>query len=573
MEIFEGNPFGLKVWNTVWKLPFLQHSEPGISPTAFGDAAQVIKHNILQIYGNETSYDGAPIAQGEIDGLLEGSLYLGLKEYQERFGSFYKLVFGPKSFIVISDPAAVRHILRDTFRFYDKGVLAEILKPIMGKGLIPADPETWRIRKKAIAPGFHRAWYNAMCKTFTNCMEPLYNKLARASETGEVINMEIEFCSVSLDIIGKAVFNYEFGSVTNESPVVRAVYSALKEAEHRSMIPFPYWDLPFANQLVPRLRKFNADLKILNDVLNKLIEEALLSANKGDAEELENRDYETMANPSLLRFLVDMRGEDVTSHQLRDDLMTMLVAGHETTAAVLNWALFEIVQQPELLKKLRKEIDEVFGPYDANQTTMKTDYIMRIDDMMKLPLTRMCLTESLRMYPEPPLLIRRALVDHEIPINPKKMKVNPYGVEKLKIMRGADLFISLYNIHRSEEYWKDPNTFNPERFYENVIPKEIDQTEKEETTWHGYQVNPSIFTSALYPNEVHADYAFLPFGAGARKCVGDQFAFMEATIILSNLIRNFDFEFAIDPKEVGTFTGATIHTRNGLPFRIHRRKA
>lgn len=81
--------------------------------------------------------------------------------------------------------------------------MAEILKPIMGKGLIPADPETWRIRKKAISPGFHRAWYNAMCKTFTNCMEPLYNKLARAAESGEVINMEIEFCSVSLDIIGK----------------------------------------------------------------------------------------------------------------------------------------------------------------------------------------------------------------------------------------------------------------------------------------------------------------------------------------------------------------------------------
>lgn len=97
MEIFEGNPFGLKVWNAVWKLPFMQHSEAGISPTSFGDAAQVIKHNILQIYGNEPSYDGAPIAQGEIDGLLEGSLYLGLKEYQERVSSSsttFCLLFG-----------------------------------------------------------------------------------------------------------------------------------------------------------------------------------------------------------------------------------------------------------------------------------------------------------------------------------------------------------------------------------------------------------------------------------------------------------------------------------------------
>ena len=84
MEIFEGNPVGLKVWDTVWKLPFMQNSEQGISPTKFGDAAQILKNNILQIYGNETSYDGAPVAEGAIDGLLEGTLYLGLQEYYKK---------------------------------------------------------------------------------------------------------------------------------------------------------------------------------------------------------------------------------------------------------------------------------------------------------------------------------------------------------------------------------------------------------------------------------------------------------------------------------------------------------
>jgi len=103
--------------------------------------------------------------------------------------------------------------------------------------------------------------------------------------------MEEKFCSVALDIIGLSVFNYEFGSVDDESPVIKAVYSALLEAEHRSMTPAPYWDLPFANQLVPRLRKFNSDLKVLDDVLTDLIDRAKNSRVVEDIEELEKRDY------------------------------------------------------------------------------------------------------------------------------------------------------------------------------------------------------------------------------------------------------------------------------------------
>ena len=99
----------------------------------------------------------------------------------------------------------------------------------MGKGLIPADPETWRVRRKAIVPGFHKAWYNEMIRTFAYCNRPLVAKLTEAAKTGESVNMETEFCSVALDIIGKAVFNYDFGSVTTESPVIKAVYCALKE--------------------------------------------------------------------------------------------------------------------------------------------------------------------------------------------------------------------------------------------------------------------------------------------------------------------------------------------------------
>jgi cytochrome P450 len=148
----------------------------------------------------------------------------------------YKLLFGPKSFIVVSDPAIAKFILKDNTKLYDKGILAEILEPIMGKGLIPADPETWKVRRRAIVPGFHKAWYSAMCREFVTCNQPLVTKLHAACSSGAVLNMETEFCSVALDIIGKAVFNYNFGSVTQESPVIQAVYSALKEVHTAMML-------------------------------------------------------------------------------------------------------------------------------------------------------------------------------------------------------------------------------------------------------------------------------------------------------------------------------------------------
>lgn len=542
-ELFKGNPIGKAIWDWTWRRDFMKPSEQGVSPTQFGDAATVLRNNIEQVYGGAPSIDGAPIAEGEAKGMLEGSLFLGLQTYYEKYGGVFKLLFGPKSFLVVSDPTVVKHLLKDNAKAYDKGILAEILEPIMGKGLIPADPETWKVRRRAIVPGFHKAWYNTMVKTFIKCNEPLVDKLENAANSGEVLNMETEFCSVALDIIGKAVFNYEFGSVTKESPVIEAVYSTLKEAEHRSITPLPYWNFPLANTLIPRLRKFNADLKILDDVLDELIVKALAEQTEASVEELENRDYDSMENPSLLKFLVDIRGEESTSTQLRDDLMTMLIAGHETTAAVLTWALFELAQKPDVMNKAQEELDSVLG-----------DRVPTFDDIPKLQYIRLIVSESLRMYPEPPLLIRRALEDDVLPQGGTS---NEGG---FPILRGTDIFIALYNIHRSEEFWENPNDFNPDRFLKEFRnPKRPD--------WEGYK--PQMTT--MYPNEVHSDFAYLPFGGGNRKCVGDQFACMEAVITLAMVLKKYDFEFAMDPKDVGIYTGATIHTRNGLNMRVLKR--
>jgi cytochrome P450 len=546
-------------WDGLWSLPFTYSGETGTELT-LGDTMRVFKGNIEQIYGDAPSADGAPLAEGDISGLADGTLYLGLHEYAQRFGPVYKLCFGPKSFIVISDAAVARHVLAANNAGYNKGVLAEILEDIMGKGLIPADPVTWKTRKRAIVPAFHKRWLDRMCTMFANKTDALIDKL----ETGKTVDLEERFGSLALDIIGSAVFNYEFESVATPSEVVQAAIDTLREAEHRSMIPAPYWKIPGAMQLVPRQRAFTRNMALLNDQLNKAIAAAVSDRTEMDTEALQDdRDYDAIANPSLLRFLVDQRGEEATDSQLRDDLMTMLIAGHETTASALTWCVFELAQKPELLEELRAELDTVLPDGRAPRTRA---------DVEKLELTRLTIAESLRMYPQPPLLIRRAvdedtLPEVQFPDSPDLSADFNHQQISVTMPRASDVFIAIYSLHRSPKYWKNPDDFNPKRWLEK-------SSCSDDPTWAGY--DPEKWRGAtLYPTEASADFAFLPFGGGARKCVGDQFAMIEATVALAGFIRNYDFSFAgktDTPDKVGTNTGATIHTRNGLWMTVTRRE-
>lgn len=475
---------------------------------------------------------------GDLQTLAGGPLFLLLAKYYHDYGPIFNLSFGPKSFLVISDPVMAKHILKDSpTDQYCKGMLAEILEPIMGKGLIPADPATWKVRRRAIVPSFHKRWLNRMITLFSERAEILVNDLEPKAARGDVVDMEERFCSVTLDIIGKAVFNYDFGSVTKESPIVKAVYRVLREAEHRSSSFIPYWNLPYADKWMGGQVEFRKDMDMLDDILADLINRAISTRSEATVEELEERDNDE--DPSLLRFMVDMRGEDVTSMRLRDDLMTMLIAGHETTAAMLTWTLFELSQGDiGLLQEVQAEVRTVLKGKD------RPDY----DDIVAMKKLRYALIEALRLYPEPPVLIRRARAEDNLPAGGSDL------VSGVKLMRGTDIFISTWNLHRSPELWEDSEKFDPTRWdrpFRNPTIK----------GWEGY--NPDK-VQGLYPNEQAADFAFLPFGGGQRKCVGDQFAMLEATVTMSILLNNYDFTFSGKPEDVGMKTGATIHTMNGL---------
>uniref|UniRef100_A0A2N9EXP9 Cytochrome P450 n=1 Tax=Fagus sylvatica TaxID=28930 RepID=A0A2N9EXP9_FAGSY len=508
--------------------------------------------NLLTNLLSGGSLGSMPIAEGAVSDLFARPLFFSLYDWFLEHGSVYKLAFGPKAFVVVSDPIVARHILRENAFCYDKGVLADILEPIMGKGLIPADLDTWKQRRRVIAPAFHALYLEAMVKIFTDCSERtilkfeklLQEEMLHRGKTIE-LDLEAEFSSLALDIIGLGVFNYDFGSVTKESPVIKAVYGTLFEAEHRSTFYIPYWKIPLARWIVPRQRKFQNDLKVINDCLDGLIKNAKETRQETDVEKLQQRDYLNLKDASLLRFLVDMRGADVDDRQLRDDLMTMLIAGHETTAAVLTWAIFLLAQNPSKMKKAQAEIDSVLGQGRPTFELLK-----------KLEYIRLIVVEVLRLYPQPPLLIRRALRSDVLPGGYKGDK------DGYKIPTGTDIFISVYNLHRSPYYWDRPHEFEPERF---LVERKSEGIEG----WAGF--DPSRSPGALYPNEIISDFAFLPFGGGPRKCVGDQFALMESTVALALLLQKFDVELKGSPESVELVTGATMHTKNGMWCKLRKR--
>jgi len=481
------------------------------------------------------------LVTGQMERIAGRPMPVFLEEYGQAEG-LYKIVIGPRSVVVTSDPVVMKHILTGSQDNYTKGILSEVLEPIMGKGLIPADPVTWRTRRKAIVPGMHKKFLISTSEQIAGCADRLCEEIEAAIATskspkGVVLDMEEKFTSVSLDIIGKAVFGYDFGSVSRESPVLKAVYSVLREAERRAQAVIPYWDLPGATELFRDQKSHQENLLLLNAVLDELIRTVI--EDEDDSE----------GPTSLLKFLVQTRNEDVTTRQLRDDLMTMLIAGHETTAALLTWILHELMKptSKKYLDELREEVD-----------TVLKGRVPTYEDVAQMPVLRACLLEALRLYPQPPMLIRRCENgDDEVPTGPTCKGARG----KVSFLPGQDIFMSTWSMQRSTELWgEDANEFDPSRFGRTIEGRD---------GWRGVQP-----LKVPYPNEVSSDFAFLPFGGGPRKCIGDQFALLEAEITLCVLMQRFHFapssETVEEEGKVDMTTGATIHTVDGLMVEVTR---
>ena len=488
-----------------------------------------------RLWGGNSEIPVADAKLEDITGLLGGGLFQPLFKWMKEAGPVYLLPTGPvTSYVVVSDPDCIKQILFNYGSKYIKGTIAEAGEFLFGLGVALQENEAWKIRRKAVAPSLHRRYVEAMVdRCFGPCAERMVELVEQTvdADGGEKkrVNMESKFSQAALDIIGISVFNYDFKALTSAAPVIQATYTALKEVETRSMDlstdlapprTFPPRRVPAAEE-----RPGCGDCHPGSDHQAR----GRLQAHGGGRREGGRRGGMGPGLPQRLQPLRAPlshrreRGGVVDAAPRRPALFTRRRARDHRVGAHMGHVRALKTGERRAAQALTRRArrgsrDKPFPTYE---------------DMTKMPYLERCFHESMRLYPQPPVYTRRAVVEDVLPKN--------LGV----VPAGQDILVSIYNLHRSPESW-GPNSqvFEPMRFG----PLALGQ-----------------------PNELNTGYRYTPFSAGPRRCPGDKFAVLEGMAIWAVLFRRLDLTL-VKGHDVVMTSGATIHTRDGMLVDAKRRQ-
>ena len=372
-----------------------------------------------------------------------------------------------KRWHMVMDPAAIREILLDKLEDYPKSVVTKnLLKPAIGESLFIAEGAHWRWQRRAAAPVFsHRNVMN-LSPIMTAAAERACDRVTEAGP--RAVNMLDEMVTTTFDVIGDVTFSG--GDTFDRDKVHGAIDDYIAEAGKISLfdiLGFPDW-IPRPGRLMS-----GAALKEMKSMADGAIEARAQRGHEGV--------------PDLLDLLLE--GEDpktkktMSTAELRDNLLTFIVAGHETTALTLAWAMYLVGFDQDVQDRARAEAQSVLQGRACTG-----------DDVENLPFIRMIIDEALRMYPAAGIISRTA------------QKADTLGGRE--VLPGDTVMIPIYALGRHEMLWDDPDAFRPERFKDR---KAIDR------------------------------YAYLPFGDGPRICIGASFALQEAVIILATMLSRFKF--------------------------------
>ena len=375
-----------------------------------------------------------------------------LEKHLQEYGDIFTFRVAKRRLIFVNHPDYVKRILQDNHRNYKKSNAYRKLALLLGDGLFTSDGDYWRKQRRIIQPAFHRD----QIMTYAEIMHDLSMKMVNRWKDKKEIELTAEMTDVTLRIISKTMLDMDL--VTEGKTVGEHLPFALTYMVNRITSPLaaPIW-VPTKDNF-----KFKSTVKILDKVIHEIIQH-----------KKENLSLDLLSQLILLKD--EDTGEGMTDQQLRDEVMTLFLAGHETTAMGLTWILNYILRDEELKDTIVKEVKKARNPWDAQGNYFIQNVI----------------SEALRLFAPVWILAREAGGDD---------KLGDYAIQE-----GDRLIFSPYLVHRHPEFWKNPTEFRPERFGEDVSHR----------------------------------YAYFPFGGGPRVCVGQYFALMEMTIILVNILKNY----------------------------------
>jgi cytochrome P450 len=414
---------------------------------------------------------------------------------RERFGRFSFTRFGPVEFYQISDPDLMNDVLvKQADQFHKAKIFRQALAPFLGNGLLLSEGEFWKRQRKLSQPAFH---YRRI-ETYAETMVAYTRQMLARWRGGQDIYIDREMMKLTLQIVARTLFDAD---VSGDADHVGALMNEILDASNARITAVftpPEW-IPTRQ----RMRVRRAIVK-LDAILERIITERRQSAeDRGDL-------------LSMLLAALDDDGTGMTDRQLRDELMTIFLAGHETTAMALAWTWYLLSQNPAAAAKLRAEVDSVL---EGRPATMA--------DLARLPYTEQVVKEALRLYPPAPGVSREPVQD---------VKVGDYIIPK-----GALILLSMYAMHHDPDLFPEPEVFRPERF----APE----------------------------NEAHlVRYSYQPFGGGPRICIGNTFALMEARLILATMIQQVDLALLPD-QQIIPQQMVTVRPKHGIHMRIALREA
>lgn len=415
-----------------------------------------------------------------------------MNEAVREYGDAVKVAIGPKKLYIFNHPDHAKHVLADNAANYHKGIGYTEAKRALGDGLLTSEGALWKEQRRTIQPVFQHKRIAAQADVIVDEALRLVDRLRVHS--GRQVDVLDEITALTLGVLGATLLDADLGAFESIGHSFEAVQDqAMFELETLGMVP--QW-LPLKGQLA--FRKARTDIERIVEILVG-----------------HRQDNPIESGDDVLTRLIASTGKEtdrrVADRRMRDELVTLLLAGHETTASTVGWTLNLVGQHPEVRQRLHEEAVAVYG--DGRPSYL---------DLTKLRYTNMVLQEAMRLYPPVWILPRRAQAADE---------VGGYHVPA-----GAEVLISPYLLHRHPRYWPEPDRFDPERF------------------------DPDLKTD-------RPRYAHIPFGAGPRFCVGNHLGMMEASFIISTLMRDLKLG-QVPGSQVKPEPMMSLRLGGGLPMTV-----